>query len=261
MRNEQIKLSVNEIGDFLSRRDIESLSIKCLQEKYKIPKVDILILLGNSITYTIECVAKAYKERLCDKILICGGIGHSTDILRKSVNQNQIYRDIKTENKSEADIFYDIITKKYEVPKDKIIIENKSTNCGDNAIKAIEILDKLNIKYSSILLIQDPTMQRRSHACFTKHANSNVTVISYAPFIPKINEKLELVNEEIDGIWGTDRYLELIMGEIPRLRDDENGYGPNGKDFIDHVEIPKKIETKEKILKELLLGYKNREIK
>jgi hypothetical protein len=35
-----------------------------------------------------------------------------------------------------------------------------------------------------------------------------------------------------------ERFLSLLLGEIPRLRDDENGYGPNGKRFIGHVEIP-----------------------
>lgn len=30
-------------------------------------------------------------------------------------------------------------------------------------------------------------------------------------------------------------------GEIPRLRDDVNGYGPKGKKFIAHVNIPDKV--------------------
>lgn len=38
-----------------------------------------------------------------------------------------------------------------------------------------------------------------------------------------------------------ERYISLLLGEIPRLRDDENGYGPRGKDFIAHVEIPQGI--------------------
>ncbi|MFD2245711.1 hypothetical protein [Pontibacter ruber] len=28
------------------------------------------------------------------------------------------------------------------------------------------------------------------------------------------------------------------MGEVPRLRNDKNGYGPNGKNFIVAVDIP-----------------------
>lgn len=45
------------------------------------------------------------------------------------------------------------------------------------------------------------------------------------------------------GLWSPERFLSLIMGEIPRLRDDENGYGPLGRGFIPHVDIPVEIET------------------
>lgn len=39
-------------------------------------------------------------------------------------------------------------------------------------------------------------------------------------------------------MWDVDRYVNLLMGEIPRLMDNENGYGPKGKGFIAHVDIP-----------------------
>lgn len=48
--------------------------------------------------------------------------------------------------------------------------------------------------------------------------------------------------QEIHGMWESDRYINLLMGEIPRLRDDENGYGPAGKGFIAHVDIPENVE-------------------
>lgn len=32
------------------------------------------------------------------------------------------------------------------------------------------------------------------------------------------------------------------LGEIPRLTDDAYGYGPNGKDFIAHVDVPKEVK-------------------
>ena len=31
------------------------------------------------------------------------------------------------------------------------------------------------------------------------------------------------------------------MGEIPRLSDNSDGYGPKGKDFIAHVHIPDEV--------------------
>jgi hypothetical protein len=45
------------------------------------------------------------------------------------------------------------------------------------------------------------------------------------------------------GVWEVDRFISLLLGEIPRLRDDANGYGPAGKGFIDHVDIPKEVEA------------------
>lgn len=243
MNNEQIQHSVNEIAKFLAARDIDSLDSKALKKSVGLKKVEVLVLLGNSIPYTIKCAVDAYKNNLCDKILINGGIGHSTEILRNEIRKDERFNCIETLNRAEADIFFDIMTKIYNIPRENIIVENQSTNCGDNALKAITLLDKLNISYSSLLLIQDPTMQLRTYASFLKYTdNKKVKIINYAPFIPIINNNLKLINTDIDGIWNEQRYLELIMGEIPRLKDDVNGYGPCGKNFIAHVNVPKEIE-------------------
>ena len=39
-------------------------------------------------------------------------------------------------------------------------------------------------------------------------------------------------------MWSMERYITLLMGEIPRLRDDANGYGPRGKNYLAHLDIP-----------------------
>jgi hypothetical protein len=39
----------------------------------------------------------------------------------------------------------------------------------------------------------------------------------------------------------------LLLGEVPRLRDDADGYGPRGRNLIDHVDIPEQV----------LLAYRN----
>lgn len=49
--------------------------------------------------------------------------------------------------------------------------------------------------------------------------------------------------EDIKGMWDMNRYITLLMGEIPRLSDSIEGYGPNGKGFIAHVDIPGEVET------------------
>ncbi|HEY8804265.1 MAG TPA: hypothetical protein VIM42_04005 [Clostridium sp.] len=90
-------------------------------------------------------------------------------------------------------------------------------------------------------------MQLRSHYSFLKEWDKEkALIISYAPFVPKLKESgstSEYINKEISGLWSKDRFIDLIMGEIPRLRDDEDGYGPKGKGFISHVDIPKEVSN------------------
>ena len=244
MNAKQIQQAVNEIAAFLAVRDLDNLDYQALEKVAGLKKVDVLVLLGNSIPYTIQCAATAYKNNLCDRILINGGIGHSTEILRQQIRKNEKFANIEVADRAEGDIFFDIMTKIHHIPEDKILVENKSTNCGDNAFKAIALLDQLNIKYRALLLIQDPTMQLRTYASFLKYTeNQHVQILNYAPFVPVVDHNLKLINKDINGIWNEQRYLELIMGEIPRLKDDVNGYGPCGKKYIAHVDMPQQIEA------------------
>lgn len=244
--NKEIVNDINIIGMFLAKRDLNQLSCDELYNKYGAMKADIIVLLGNSITNTIEVVQKAFKDGIANKIMVVGGIGHSTSYLINNVEKNNRYKAIDTKDKAEADIINEILINVYGISGDDIIIENQSTNCGDNAYKAFEMLKVLDIEAKSIILIQDPTMQLRSDASFRKvwcH-EEKVKFINYAPFLPKVkvfNNEIKFENTDIEGIWQVDRYLSLIMGEIPRLRDNEHGYGPNGKKFIEHVDIPEEI--------------------
>ena len=88
-------------------------------------------------------------------------------------------------------------------------------------------------------------MQRRMAAGLKKYVSNDVTIINYATYCAKVlNQNDELVYEEnIHGMWKIERYVNLLMGEIPRLSDDANGYGPNGKNYIAHVDIPEKVKV------------------
>ncbi|SXK16875.1 protein ydcF [Klebsiella pneumoniae] len=43
------------------------------------------------------------------------------------------------------------------------------------------------------------------------------------------------------GAWLAQDDLALLLGELPRLQDTPEGYGPRGKDFISHVTFPPEI--------------------
>jgi uncharacterized SAM-binding protein YcdF (DUF218 family) len=237
---------INKIGFYLAKRDISSLSVSELYKKHGLEKIDMVILLGNSITYSIKIAEKAFKNLSADYIMIVGGIGHSTSYLYDNIRKCNRYSDINIQGRAEADIMKDILENIYSVNEQCIIVENQSTNCGDNAEKALDTLRKIKIKPSSVLLIQDSTMQLRSYEAFKKYFEGYewINFINYAPFLPSIKfegEKVTFEQDSIEGIWELERFLSLVMGEIPRLRDDEAGYGPKGKNFIGHVDIPKDV--------------------
>jgi hypothetical protein len=53
-----------------------------------------------------------------------------------------------------------------------------------------------------------------------------------------------------DDLWEKQRFCELLVGEVTRLNDDENGYGPKGKGFIGHVDVPEGVVEAAKRVKE-----------
>lgn len=241
----EIVNDINNIITFLSKRDINDLSQIELARKFRISQVDMIIILGNSIPYIAELGAKAYKNNLAKEIMIVGGIGHSTKYLIQNLLQDKEYKDIDVYDKSEADILKQIIALRQNIELDKIIIESKSTNCGSNASEALKILKDKGRIPKSVILIQDPTMQLRSYASFLKDWEEEKTlIISYSPFIPTVKvagSTYEYTNDKIKGLWDKARFIDLIMGEIPRLKDDKNGYGPKGKGFIAYVNIPQEV--------------------
>lgn len=103
-------------------------------------------------------------------------------------------------------------------------------------------------------------MQRRMTAGLKKYVQEDIVIINYATYTVKVlsaGEKL-CYEKKIHGMWTIDRYVNLLMGEIPRLTDDKNGYGPNGKNFIAHVDIPETVKIAFEELK-LVYGAKTRE--
>lgn len=77
-----------------------------------------------------------------------------------------------------------------------------------------------------------------------KYVEDEVQIINYAVYAAKVTERNHVLTYEkkIWGMWDMERYVSLLLGEIPRLTDDENGYGPAGKDFIAHVDIPDRVK-------------------
>lgn len=239
--------ALNLLGSYCGVRDIKELSINCLQEKYAIKQADIMVLFGGSIICGGDLLAKAIQNQIAKKYIIVGGAGHTTQTLRDMIH-NEI-SSIKTTEKAEAEIFNEYIKVKYSVSAD--YLECKSTNCGNNITYLLDLIKKNNLCCKSIILSQDATMQRRMCAGFQKYC-PDIQIINYATYQVNISysgNKLIFTTPPA-GMWDMERYISLLMGEIPRLTDNQEGYGPNGKDFISHVDIPPEVQSAFLTLKE-----------
>lgn len=172
--------------------------------------------------------------------VIVGGAGHTTEALR--VKMREAFPDIETAGKTEAEIFEAYLEHEHGLRAD--YLETASTNCGNNITNLLDLLRANGIACRSIILAQDATMQRRMAAGMRKFA-PGLQIINYATYAATVEEHDgELAYAEpIWGMWDIDRYATLLMGEIPRLTDDECGYGPNGKGFIAHEDIPAEVQA------------------
>ena len=237
---EQIVENINILGTFCGKRDIPELTREQLQSKYGVEQADVFVLFGGSIMCGGDVLAEAIRKQVAKKFVIVGGAGHTTETLR--VKMHAEFPEIETKDKPEAEVFAAYLKHRYGLEPD--FLECNSTNCGNNITYLLELLKENRIDYQTIILAQDATMQHRMEAGLRKYVEDNVQIINYAVYqatvaVQMTEEGSKLgYEQQIWGMWDVERYISLLMGEIPRLSDDENGYGPRGKDFIAHVEIP-----------------------
>lgn len=236
----QIAADINILGRFCGKRDVEELTPACLRRTFALEQADVMVLFGGSILAGGDVLAGAMNSGAARKYIIVGGAGHTTETLRSRVRQE--YPDIRTEDRPEAVIFDRYLARVYGLHADGL--ETASTNCGNNITNLLELLRERGIPCRSIILCQDATMQARMEAGLRRHA-PDITCINYAAYRAEVRAAeggLEYARP-IHGMWETDRYVNLLMGEIPRLTDDAGGYGPAGKGFIAHVEIPAEVRA------------------
>lgn len=229
--------AINTVGRWLAQNDIG--------EEGAVPS-DCVILAGNAVIPTIDAACRLAKERQIP-LLISGGIGHSTTFLYAAIAQHSRYNTIRTTGRAEAAILADIAHQFWQIPGEKIWVEDQSTNCGENARFSCALLRQATETRCTAIVVQDPTMQRRTMATFQRVTRDDPHAPTWISF-PGFTPELALSDDGVDfvaateGLWSVDRYLSLMTGELPRLRDDETGYGPRGRDFIVHVDIPQNVQ-------------------
>ena len=231
--------AINTLADFLGMRDAEELTPSALLSCLGRPQADVMVLFGGSILAGGDVLARAMRAGVARRYAIVGGEGHTTPALRERVQA--LYPDFDTHALPEAQVFAGYLSRRYGLAPD--LMECRSTNCGNNITNLLALLRAGGIAHDCVILTQDASMQRRMDAGLRLHA-PGTRIVNYAAYRARVTSAGGALayEDEIAGMWPLERYVELLMSEIPRLRDDAQGYGPRGRGFIAHVDVPAAVE-------------------
>ncbi|WES87545.1 YdcF family protein [Dickeya fangzhongdai] len=235
--SDEVIHDLNDIASWLALDDFPQV---------KTMNPDLMIIAGHAILPNIfGALTLAKKADI--PVLLSGGIGHSTVLLQQAVKNNRLTAAIDTADKSEAEMLASIAMSVFGIAAEKLFIESASRNCGENADFSRELVLDKEIARQEIILVQDPLMQRRTTETFLFSWNKkgmDSRFISWPVFTPSlimIGGEPMITGGQMPEVWEIERYTAMVLGEVKRLRDDQNGYGPSGTGFIGHVDIPDEI--------------------
>jgi uncharacterized SAM-binding protein YcdF (DUF218 family) len=163
------------------------------QVNHTLAKADCILALGSHDLRVADRAAELYLQGWAPVVVMSGGLGNFT-------------QEMWTE--SEADKFAAIAIRK-GVPESAILIENKSTNTGENILFTQRLLQQKGLDPNNFIVVQKPYMERRSFATFKKHwPDKNLLVTS--PQIPFE----EYATDEIP----LERVIHIMVGDLQRIR-------------------------------------------
>ncbi len=159
-------------------------------------KSDCIIVLGSHDTRVAERGAQLFLHGYAPLILFSGGLGNLT-------------KGMWTETEAEK---FSKVALSMGVPEDRIIIENKSSNTGENIRFSYDLMTVKKIRASKIILVQKPYMERRTYATFMKQwPGENTSIIVTSPQI----EFDDYPNGEIK----IDEVINIMAGDLQRIKE------------------------------------------
>jgi len=115
-------------------------------------------------------------------------------------------------NEPEADQFAAVAIK-LGVPPDKILIENRSTNTGENVQFTKQLLAETGIDPGTFILVQKPYMERRAFATFKKLWPDKDAIVT-SPKVPFEQYLSDYSNPALS----TDEVINIMVGDLQRIR-------------------------------------------
>ncbi|MEK6845918.1 MAG: YdcF family protein, partial [Nanoarchaeota archaeon] len=155
----------------MASKDVDNLARKIWNYhhvNHKLEKAECIFVLGGPDLRVAEYGAKLFLDGYAPVIIFSGGIAHQGDLLETGWK------------KPEAEVFAEKAME-LGVPKDRIIIENKATNTGENVRFTEKILKEKGLNFESFIVVQKPWMERRAYATIKVYWPNKKVIVTSSP--------------------------------------------------------------------------------
>ena len=184
------------------------------QMNHQLFRADAILVLGSHDKRVAERGAQLFQEGWAPLLIFSGGLGAITKGMW---------------SEPEADQFAAIAIG-MGVPEERILIENRSSNTGENILFTRQLLAKKELDPQRFILVQKPYMERRSFATFKKLWPEKDVIVT-SPQV-SFDEYLETyASRELSS----DDVISIMVGDLQRI----NVYAQKGYQI--HQEIPNDV--------------------
>ena len=178
---------------------------------HQVAPADAILVLCSHDKAVATRGAELFLQQMAPLLIFAGGLGVIT---------RHLWRE------PEADQFAAIAVA-MGVPEDRILVENRSTNTGENVLFTKRLLAERGLDPQRFIVVQKPYMERRSYATFKKVWPEKDLVVTS----PQVSMDEYLRAYSHDALTAND-VVGIMVGDLQRIR----CYPAKG--FQIHQEIP-----------------------
>jgi uncharacterized SAM-binding protein YcdF (DUF218 family) len=167
------------------------------QLHHQLVPADAILVLCSHDTPVAERGAQLFLDGWAPLLIFSGGLGTITRHLW---------------HEPEADQFAAIAVA-MGVPRERILIENRSTNTEENVQFTKQLLDERHLSPQRFILVQKPYMERRSYATFKRQWPEKDVVVTS----PQVSFD-EYLRSYSNSALSSDEVVGIMVGDLQRIR-------------------------------------------
>jgi uncharacterized SAM-binding protein YcdF (DUF218 family) len=182
------------------RQEIRELALKVWNYHrlgHPLERADAILVLCSHDVVVAERGAHLFLEGWAPLLIFSGGLGVITRHMWSEPEARQ----------------FAAVARRMGVPEEALLIEDQSTNTGENILFTRRLLSERGIRAEKFILVQKPYMERRAYATFRKLWPEKEVVVTS----PEVS-----FDEYFEGRAGTglskEQTISVMVGDLQRIR-------------------------------------------